>query len=214
MAFAQIYVAANGPFATRINKRSAGSGEGADLCTTFFNLAHLLQAGRNVLAVSAAASPATDRNPSGLIVRLDITYADGTTQVVSSNGSWLSHATEAKEWDTATFDDSVWSGVTKVATYGEAPWGRIAQPNSNDIFGPQSTGLMDGVRLTYVPAASTIRLKGLPPGSGYHAAYFDPVTGKDHELGTFRADGAGCALIPPLPNAGGHDWVLVWKSER
>ncbi|MBP7143448.1 MAG: DUF4038 domain-containing protein, partial [Opitutaceae bacterium] len=211
---AQLYIAASGPFAARINKRSGGSGAGAALCSTFYNLAHLLQSGRNVLAVSAEIPPAAAGNIVGLIARLDITFADGSTLQVSSDDSWVSHAEEAREWDTATFDERSWTRAGIVAAYGDAPWGRIARPNSSDVFGPQSTGLQDGVRLTYVPSRSPVRLKGLPGGSGFRAAYFDPVTGRDQTLGELRADGAGTALVPPLPNGGGEDWVLVWELKH
>ncbi len=212
--FAQLYVAASGSFATRINKRSGGSGEGAALCTTFYDLAHLLQPGRNVLAVSATTPSSTDRNPAGLIVRLDLTYADGTTEIVSSDDTWVSNAIESKDWDTVAFDDSAWPAVERVAVYGDAPWGRIARPNSNDIFGPQSTGLMDGVRLTYVPAIAPIRLKGLLADAVLHAAYFDPVTGRDQVLGEVTADATGTAIVPPPLHAGGSDWVLVWNLKH
>lgn len=211
---AQVYVAASGSFTTRINKRSGGSGEGATRCTTFYDLAHLLQPGRNVLAVSAETPRAADKKLAGLIVRMDITFVDGTALRVSSDASWLSHGSESKDWDTVTFDDNAWSAVERVATYGDAPWGRIAQPNSNDIFGPQSTGLTDGTRLTYVPAIAPIRLKGLPADAVLQVAYFDPVTGRDHALGEMTADAAGTAIVPPLPDAGGGDWVLVWNLKH
>ena len=211
--YAQLYVAADGPFSTRLNKRSVGSGEGSILCATFYNLAPQLLAGRNVLAISSENSPAEGKNPAGLIARLDITFTDGTTMIVQSDDTWVTHLAEVKEWDTVAFDDSAWTQAASVAAYGAAPWGKVGRPTNNDIFGPQSTGLKDGVRLTYVPVSATIRVSGLPAGSVFRAAYFDPVTGKESALGELKADAAGSAPVRP-PQGSEGDWVLVWEPKR
>jgi hypothetical protein len=54
-------------------------------------------------------------------------------------------------------------------------------------------------------------VKNIEPGISYRAFYFDPKSGKEHELGGLQPDSAGSWKLPMAPTFA--DWVLVMEKK-
>jgi hypothetical protein len=212
---AQLRVSADDRFAARINGKAVGdSGKAQDAWRTgrqFDGISKMLNAGENLLAIEAENLPAPSANPAGLIARLEVQFADGGSMSVVSDDAWKAAQADAPDWRGAKFDDSAWANAIVVGKYGDAPWGAIDPADTSDIFGPQSTGIANLVRVTYVPEIETVVLRSLGARATYLAKWFDPVTGKTTELPAIHADEAGSATCPP-PQGHDHDWVLILQD--
>ncbi|MEU4247157.1 family 78 glycoside hydrolase catalytic domain [Amycolatopsis sp. NPDC026612] len=81
--------------------------------------------GGNTLAVAVR----NDGGPAGLLGRLRVTTAAGTTDLTTGNG-WKSATTVPEGWEQPGFADTTWSAAADLGTYGTAPWGtRVSTPN-------------------------------------------------------------------------------------
>lgn len=207
---ARLFISADGYFHARVNRRTAGTGNGLGFCREFEDLSHLLKPGENFLA-AMVDNLATEgaRNPAGLIIRFDVIFADGGVQTVVTDGTWRTDKANPLGWDgEAGFDDHAWKPVEVVAEYGAKPWGRLAPPNRNDVDGPQSAGLPDGTRITYVPEVGGVKLLRLDSGARYAVEFFDPVTGTRKALPAVDPGPDGSLVISSPPGYD-HDWVLI-----
>ncbi len=73
-------------------------------------------------------------------------------------------------------------------------------------------GVPRRLRLVYVPQLwDPPTLKGIEPDVRYRAAYVDPCTGAEHDLGLVQPDDQG-NWRPTVPPAV-HDWVIVVQAE-
>jgi len=90
-----------------------------------FQVGRLLKSGKNVLVVRAENRPAPAKNPAGLIVQLTFVLADGTRNVIVSDGSWRAHKAEQTGWRRPEFDDGGWPAAKVAAPFGGGPWRRI-----------------------------------------------------------------------------------------
>ncbi len=90
-----------------------------------FDIATLLTAGDNVIAVEAAN---TAPGPAGLLLKLRVVLSDGLTVERVTDGSWRCHATEEPNWTQLDFNDQEWPVATVVAPFGEGPWGTLPVP--------------------------------------------------------------------------------------
>ncbi|MFB9903338.1 family 78 glycoside hydrolase catalytic domain [Allokutzneria oryzae] len=62
-------------------------------------------------------------NPGGLLVKLVVSFTDGSrTEFVTGSG-WRVSATEQSGWETTGFDDSTWESAIVLAPYGGGLWG-------------------------------------------------------------------------------------------
>jgi len=94
------------------------------------DVAPWLAAGANVLAVRAEN---TVESPAGLVARLEVELADGTSRVLASDGTWSASAEPGPDWSSpegaraggASDEGGAWSPAREIAPYGEGPWGRI-----------------------------------------------------------------------------------------
>jgi len=87
-------------------------------------------------------------------------------------------------------------------------WAEFAKKTTDEVYGPQSAGIPDVVRIIYVPLSEPIIVRSLGRRARYAASYFDPVTGARTELGPVQADDAGTWTCLPAA-AQDHDWVLI-----
>ena len=90
-----------------------------------FDVAALLTAGDNVIAVEAAN---TIPGPAGLLLKLRVVLSDGQTVERFTDASWRSLASEEPNWTQLDFNDQAWPAATAVAPFGGGPWGRLAVP--------------------------------------------------------------------------------------
>jgi hypothetical protein len=212
IASARLRVSADDRFTAHLNgRRLGGSIDEAESWRAgrqFDDLTALFHPGENVLAIEAENLPSPGANPAGLIARLEVRFAAGDSLVVDSDASWRCADSAGANWPAPDFDDAGWFPARPVARYGDAPWGALTPPDRTGPFAPQSTGLPDGVRITYVPDPDPITLHDLAPRGAYAATCFDPVTGATTPLAPIRANDRGAALASP-PGGCDHDWVLI-----
>jgi HEAT repeat protein len=90
-----------------------------------FNVAALLTAGDNVIAVEAAN---TIPGPAGLLLKLRVTLSDGQVVERSTDASWRCRDAEEPNWTQLDFNDQEWPAATEVAAFGSGPWGRLGVP--------------------------------------------------------------------------------------
>ena len=134
-----------------------------------------------MLAIAAENKPTSaPANPAGLIACLEVRFSDGQILRLNSDAEWRCAKAAAPGWETAEFNDAAWVKALAVARYGDPPWGTIGHDNS---VGPQAIGIPGGVRVIYVFKAAPISVRNLGSEADDHALYFDPVTGKQTDLG-------------------------------
>jgi hypothetical protein len=131
-------------FTLYVNGREAGKSssdsEGWRSLTTI-DMTKLIAEGPNVFAI-AALNMSDSPNPAGLIGHYEIAFERGESLSSSVDATWKVADRKQAHWQEASFDDTGWSTVKVVGTYGCAPWGH---------FATQSRG---GRRLTVSPASS------------------------------------------------------------
>ena len=88
----------------------------------------------------------------------------------------------------------------------------VDNPGSKDnLAGPFSAGIPGYLRIIYSPMQwEPPRLKNIEPDITYSAFYFDPVTGKEIDLGIVEPDADNNWTPPPIEIV--HDWVIILKK--
>ena len=210
---AQLRASADNKFTARLNGEELGGMDNWQLGKQFNDLARLLKPGTNVLAIAAQNLPDTGANPAGLLARLEVRFVDGDAINVVSDALSRSSKSDAPGWNSASFDDSKWEKALEIGKYGDGPWGPIGQPNNDDVYGPQSTGIPGVVRVIYIPVSDSIVVRNLGANAAYSARYFDPVTGAKAAPAAIQADEAGSWTCPP-PAGNNHDWVLILEATK
>ncbi|KAF8891026.1 hypothetical protein BD779DRAFT_1701489 [Infundibulicybe gibba] len=81
----------------------------------------------NVFAIQAHNSPPEDPDipggtAAGLLVTIQISYADGTTASISSDATWRVTQPVPDGFQSPLFDDTQWPSATILGTYGCSPW--------------------------------------------------------------------------------------------
>ena len=82
--------------------------------------------GTNVLAV-AAVNTGTSPNPGGLLGSLDLTYDNGQTNSVKTDGTWVAANQLYQNWNQTNYVPTGWSGALVLGGYGIAPWNHFAK---------------------------------------------------------------------------------------
>jgi HEAT repeat protein len=125
---ADLLVTADNLYAVSINGKPVGanlSEPNAWNRPKRFNVAGLLTAGDNVIAVEAAN---TLPGPAGLLLKLRVVLSDGQTVERATDGAWRCHEAEEPNWTQLDFNDQEWQAAAEVAPFGSGPWGRLAVP--------------------------------------------------------------------------------------
>jgi hypothetical protein len=190
----------------QLNGASAGVGWEWRTGPQINDRARLLRPGRNVLTFWVEHRPATGDTP-GLLACLELRFANGEVQRIATDDSWKAWTGKVSGWDTPDCDDTGWPAAMVVGRHGDQPWGPIGTLDPS-LHGPQSAGIPDKVRVTYVPHAEPIVVNDLGADATWQATRFDPETGREKSLGTIRADANGTWNCPP-PAGIDHDWVLI-----
>ncbi len=90
-----------------------------------FDLAKQLRTSGNVLAVEGINWQNDQANPAGLLIKLNIRFADGGSMAVATDADWRCLRSVPKgQWTALKFDDSAWERPESVIAYGKGPWGR------------------------------------------------------------------------------------------
>jgi hypothetical protein len=193
----------------QLNGATAGVGFDWRTGPQFNDRAQLLQPGRNVLTLWCEHRPPTGDTP-GLLACLEIRYAGGRVQRIVTDGSWKTWGSKIGGWESRAFDDTAWPVAIVVGQLGDQPWGPINSPDLS-LHGPQSAGIPGKLRITYVPHAEPIVMRGLGANTAWRATCFDPPTGKEKKLGRIIAGTDGTGSCPP-PAGSDHDWILILEA--
>lgn len=124
-----------------------------------------LKPGKNGIVIEAAngtSTSSTQRNPGGVIARLEMTRADGTTSNIVTDGSWIGKMGPKLDHRT----DDPYALRTEAVVLGPstiAPWS--LSPSAFDAPAPcpmlRRTFMLDALPDTSDPAAATVRIIGL-----------------------------------------------------
>jgi len=127
VAKADVFLAADNLYALYVNGKFVGQSDPDPnkwRQAKRFDVARLLEPGRNVVAIEAAN---TAPGPAGLILQATVQLADGRQVVLTSGDQWKCNEKKPKNWQQAAFDDSKWQKAYLVGPYGSAPWGNFAR---------------------------------------------------------------------------------------
>lgn len=116
------------------------------------NVAPEIKAGENVLAVRAT----NRRGPGAVIVRLEMTFADGHRQVVVSDSTWRSADKASEGWQSLDFAATGWANASSQGRLGVEPWG--------DVLAARMATSAD--QLSVLPGFAVELLRSAEPGEG------------------------------------------------
>ena len=77
--------------------------------------------GENLIAARAQ----NDTGFAGLIAKLDLTFADKTTNTIVTDASWLASKKEEAGWEKPGFVATGWTRPASLGKLGAAPWGDV-----------------------------------------------------------------------------------------
>jgi hypothetical protein len=104
--------------------------------------------------------------------------------------------------------------LTRYAWWRFEPHPEWVDPHwsKEDYQKPYAAGIPGEVRLIFIPPSwNPPTVKSLEPGVTFRAFYFDPKSGKEHDLGGVTPDSTGSWLAPITPTFA--DWVLVLEKK-
>ncbi|MBI3921990.1 MAG: HEAT repeat domain-containing protein [Armatimonadetes bacterium] len=94
---------------------------------------HLLQPGRNVVAVRGENMG----GPAGLLAAARIEFEGGKFIELFTDNTWRTSQDVETTWTSTDFDDSKWTAATALGSNGMAPWGKVTFPGP---VSPQHSG--------------------------------------------------------------------------
>jgi putative heme-binding domain-containing protein len=115
---AEVFALADDRMTVYLNGRKLGDVNGYKELARLDATATIV-AGTNVLAIEAV----NVADAAGVLVRLELTLADGTSNRLTSDTSWLADSAEQSGWQQPTFDDKRWRPAESLGRLGVAPWG-------------------------------------------------------------------------------------------
>lgn len=89
-----------------------------------------LKSGTNIIAVQVV-NGMDKANPSGLLSKLVVEYANKSTEIISSDGTWRGASENSDGWNTSEYDHSAWGNVSDFGNVGIAPWGKVQMSNED-----------------------------------------------------------------------------------
>ena len=177
-----------------------------------FNVADLVKAGGNVIAVGAAN---TAPGPAGLLVQLRVRLAHGQEVKLVSDAGWKCSDAEQANWQQADADDQAWPAAHVVAAFGAGPWGRLSVPATATPPGQREVETGGGVPADFVWPEGIVFVgddcslyRGTRPGTVYDSlsvTIFNPGHTRafpEHDLpAPMKVGRTLCALRPARSGA-------------
>jgi len=139
---ARIEATADNSFTLNVNDRQILSGNSFRTIYAA-DITSVLQTGRNTITVVANNAVSGTRNPAGFIAAIQLRFADGSTQVITTD----------REWD-ASRDSIAWSAARRLGPGAMAPWQLTASPSA----GPPAPPLHPD----YATTAALLAEMGIP----------------------------------------------------
>lgn len=124
IAEAKIILTADDSFELFINGESVAPKDSDWKSLAKLDVKNRLRAGQNILAIKASN---VGNTPAGVAGRLGILFASGKAMSIAIDNSWQTSRGEATGWNTTGFDASEWKPASKVANYGDQPWGTLGE---------------------------------------------------------------------------------------
>lgn len=128
---ARFLVAGDNQWTAFLNGTRLGDGASFKAASTF-DVAPHLRAGANLLAVSVTNAGETP-NPAGLVGRLEIRFADGSTFSTITDSQWKAAEKAAEGWQKTDFDVSAWAAAKELGPVGMPPWGEVSGPEDRRL---------------------------------------------------------------------------------
>jgi hypothetical protein len=162
--FAEILITVDNGLTMYVNGVQVGTGGNFHFAERF---CAKLKPCDNVFAVSATNADVVP-NPAGVLAAIQITYQDGSTDVIVTDSTWRTNTIPPPAgFEQPSFDDSAWPAATVEGNYGVAPWGAVAIPTdpatvsfantnwiwTNEIVNGQAPAGARAFRRTYTPPA-------------------------------------------------------------
>ncbi len=178
---ARVYVSADQQYQLSVNGVRAGKGQAYSYPDSQYyetlDVTRLLHAGApNAIGVLTNWDGATKGHPAGtpgLIAQLSVLHEDGSTQLITTNGSWrvlpgnwalgrqrdeegdqvdytenINGAHAPRGWDGPGFDDRAWAPATVLGPAGTPPWTDLVSVRTRIVYTPVTavslTRLSDG----------------------------------------------------------------------
>ncbi|KAJ6577740.1 bacterial alpha-L-rhamnosidase-domain-containing protein [Mycena capillaripes] len=86
-----------------------------------------LDASSNLFAIRGTNLPSGDADgPAGLLAAIQITFDDGTTDILVSDSTWRATASIPLDFQSPALDDSTWPLSASLGQFGVDPWGNQA----------------------------------------------------------------------------------------
>ena len=123
------------------------------------NVTEFLREGSNFLAARGKNSG----GPAGVLIQLEIEWADGRTQSIVSNAEWRATADRDDGWRDEGFDDSEWEQAKSIAPLGGEPWKSVT-----------SETIANAIKLRE-PAATPVELIKVAKGFDVELLYSVPA---------------------------------------
>ena len=137
---AELVVAADNLYTIYLNGQFVGESEpdpNAWNRPKKFDVASLLSAGHNVIAIEAVN---TAPGAAGLIMRLSVELTDGQKAGLITSPAWKCTTQEQPNWQQPALDDQAWALATSLGAFGAAPWGKFAFRAERQATGSRARG--------------------------------------------------------------------------
>ncbi|KAJ7836032.1 hypothetical protein B0H14DRAFT_2514212 [Mycena olivaceomarginata] len=129
--FTDILITADENFTFYVNHEKVGTGAYYPLAYAFRT--PLLRSGENMFAVTATGGSKSS-TPGGLLIAIQITYNDGSTDTVVSDTHWLALTSVPDGYQNLTFGDGSWPAAVDESPYANSAWGPITIPANPQTF--------------------------------------------------------------------------------
>ena len=152
VAGAQMLLTADDQFTLYVNGSLVGTGLNWKQFS-LFSLNSLLQHGTNTIAIFGS----NILNQAGLTGRMDYRGADGSTNTVFIDGTWLTSSNFTANWNQPGFNDASWTNAGVLGNYGVSPWNTTATLPFNGLIYNASTNIWaNRYPLRFVSAAPVL----------------------------------------------------------
>jgi len=121
-------VSADNEFTLWINGKKVSEGDNFTV-TVRAPIASFLRPGENVFAV-AVANTGGEPNPAGWIGAFDLTYKDGSREVVKTDGKWSAGLDAQPGWEQTATKPGGWKDAQVLGAYAMAPWSRSGESHT------------------------------------------------------------------------------------
>ncbi|KAJ6589683.1 hypothetical protein B0H19DRAFT_1014757 [Mycena capillaripes] len=209
--FTDIIITANESFTLYVNGQELVAGANHNFAYAFRT--PLLGTGPSVFAVTGVSGSSVNSTLAGLLVAIQVTYKDGSTDAIVSDTNWRASTSVPDGYQMVNFDDSSWSAAVAQGNYGASPFGEVIIPtppgsmslsltNATNVIWTGSNIIQVGswpFRLTWTPPSGQIATSAtiVVNADDHHSFYVngDLVTsGND-----YRYTQQLTIYIPPAP---------------